>query len=1160
VTVFRDIGKVPSGIADKAAAGHLTKVTEAVQVLMGSVGDKDGLDRAIRFRDLLGDGLSAAQRNALGGVGGGGSGGTTIIIPGGSGSTDPTPDLTPPPTPSNLAVGAGLAYVYVTWDVASYTMGHGPGQTNIYAVTKEVGDPSLPTFGQAVQVAIAPHALTLIAIPSDPALRWHVWIKFQTVDGVESLVPAGGLHGVVASTGVDVAHLLQVLTGQITQSQLYVDLGTKINLITDPATTPGSVAFQILQETLARGTAIANEATLRQSADSALASTISSVSAATSAAAAAIVTEQTARVDGDTAQSNRTDVLFATSTAGALNKDPNCTSFTEFWQGDAPVRIAGSSQGRFAFQRTGSRAILTERTWIPVLSTKTYRARIRAQRSAGSDGLLYMIVDFRNSAGARVATAQGGSFSYYPVAGSNPGTTWTDYAVLFGNGQTVPIPAGAVEMTVGVMLQFGATTGSMTAEQIRLEDADLAKTAADITAAITTEQTARVSGDTALASQITTLAATVGSNTAAIVAEATARADGDSASADAITTVQSHIDTLGANLLINSSFERDSAADGLADSWVLYAASTTADAPLLSAGRISGSAQHLSTTSLGTTNSQRLGIYQRVDITPGSAAFMTATAYAKGTAGSKFYIYVETYLGSTLLSNQLGTAMTLGTTFGRAAITFAVPPTAATIYVYLWQSTRLGSAGPTTVDIDDAMLEPGQQVNSYISGPAELRSMSASVQQEISTRVTQTGQLFAQWTVKLDVNGYVSGFGLASTSSGATPFSSFIIRADSFAIAAPSGPGITPAVPFIVRTTPGTINGVSYPTGVYIDAAYILDLTTPIARMGAAWIDNAMVANLSAAKLTVGDGTIGGNLKSTNYVGGTSGWILRPDGYFEATNAILRGSVYAGAGSIGGVLIASGGIQSSNWVSGVSGYRFDYLGDANFNSVSIRGDIKGGAFTGYAWPASGGTGFFLGPGGLLLGNFNDGRYFQVTAGGDVYASQFSIVGGVATFAGTISAANGTFSGTLTAGAVNAVTTVNITPGSLSGFYAADSNGGTVTTSPTTYITVGITVPSGATGVAIAGGFHLDTGTYIYADLLRNGSLIRRWFVNGSGVGSGGSGADSGFGTTTGTPGIMEANVAVSDTPSAGLNTYTLVSYGVGAEIRAIGLTFTLFTR
>jgi hypothetical protein len=118
--------------------------------------------------------------------------------------------------------------------------------------------------------------------------------------------------------------------------------------------------------------------------------------------------------------------------------------------------------------------------------------------------------------------------------------------------------------------------------------------------------------------------------------------------------------------------------------------------------------------------------------------------------------------------------------------------------------------------------------------------------------------------------------------------------------------------------------------------------------------------------------------------------------------------VYAYAGEIGGTLIYSGGIQSQNYVPGTAGWQLNSNGDFHAKTGTFSGDITGatgtfsgtvnvgqlafGAFTSYAWPSSG-TGGYFGPGGLLLGNANTGRYFQVTDGGDLYAPGFSVVGG-----------------------------------------------------------------------------------------------------------------------------------------------------------------------
>lgn len=118
---------------------------------------------------------------------------------------------------------------------------------------------------------------------------------------------------------------------------------------------------------------------------------------------------------------------------------------------------------------------------------------------------------------------------------------------------------------------------------------------------------------------------------------------------------------------------------------------------------------------------------------------------------------------------------------------------------------------------------------------------------------TSINGLNAQIFTKIDANGYICGYGLDSTANkNEPPTSSFAVRADQFYIASPSGPGVAPAMPFIVRTTATTINGVAVPFGVYIADAFIANGTITNAKIGDAAINNAKIANLDAGKITTG--------------------------------------------------------------------------------------------------------------------------------------------------------------------------------------------------------------------------------------------------------------------------------------------------------------------
>ena len=130
---------------------------------------------------------------------------------------------------------------------------------------------------------------------------------------------------------------------------------------------------------------------------------------------------------------------------------------------------------------------------------------------------------------------------------------------------------------------------------------------------------------------------------------------------------------------------------------------------------------------------------------------------------------------------------------------------------------------------------------------------SAAIREDAKVAFNKADALEGKYTVKIDLNGYVSGFGLASTSNNSGNISEFYIRADRFAIASATTPrAINPDgsfapsdpanIPFIVTTQPRYVNGVYAPAGVYIKDAFIENGTITRARIGLAEIDTLRVA------------------------------------------------------------------------------------------------------------------------------------------------------------------------------------------------------------------------------------------------------------------------------------------------------------------------------
>lgn len=136
----------------------------------------------------------------------------------------------------------------------------------------------------------------------------------------------------------------------------------------------------------------------------------------------------------------------------------------------------------------------------------------------------------------------------------------------------------------------------------------------------------------------------------------------------------------------------------------------------------------------------------------------------------------------------------------------------------------------------------------------------------ISTLTSTTNGLSGQYTVKIDNNGHVTGFGLASTVVNGTPTSAFIVRADKFAIAGasdtsnPLGTTSPASVPFMVNTTSVTVNGKTYPSGTWIDTAFIANAT----------IDNAKISDLTADKITTGSLTASIGISTGKITGGVN--------------------------------------------------------------------------------------------------------------------------------------------------------------------------------------------------------------------------------------------------------------------------------------------------
>jgi len=213
----------PPATADPQTKQHLESLTEAVEIRLGRKGDPQ--DRAVTVRELIASGLA---------MGSGSFGwnlnnpvrGNLGFIPGNG------RDLSTPPQPTGFAAAGAYSEIILTWDYPNYS---NHSMTEIWSHDSDV-------LGDATLAGIDTGRVFIDPVGSD-ASRYY-WIRHVSTSSVKG--PWNSSSGTQASTSPDVDHLLNVLTGAITSSELATELSDPIgNLPADTSTALSNMQSQI---------------------------------------------------------------------------------------------------------------------------------------------------------------------------------------------------------------------------------------------------------------------------------------------------------------------------------------------------------------------------------------------------------------------------------------------------------------------------------------------------------------------------------------------------------------------------------------------------------------------------------------------------------------------------------------------------------------------------------------------------------------------------------------------------------------------------------------------------------------------------------------------------------------------------------------------------
>ena len=890
----------------------LERMREALQVLIGTRGDP--LDAALTLRAAIERGLIDRIGNAM-------TGGVTYVntFPGYtfSGAAPYSPDLTPPPTVTGLSVVAGFTQVIIQVDAPTYTVGHGNKQTNIYAVKKAVGDAAMPTFvaGTTPRVFSMPGPLTICSLPSELNTRWHVWAKYESVDGVESTAAAGGANGfnvagVYPTTGMDITQLLNVLTGSITESQLYAALGARINLIDAADTVAGSVAKRVKDETDARITALTLEAGYRVTGDS--------------------------------------TTLASAATAA--------TTYTQTWayqKSATDSAIAASGSSLTAAYQTADNAVYAN-----------------AQTYVGSYAYAKSTVD------SALSTLDSSVRAAFATADAN----------TLASANSFTYARSAIDSAIA------SSASTLTANY-----------GSAISSAVATEATARTSGDSATTALVTTLRSDFNSNgsaanrlknasfaglTAGQPNDWAAYTVGGGSEPTSLSMVSGpdgypaiRVSWTGPNTTTKGVYQSPIKAGMKNNVWYIVAF------------KVRANVQTFGLTVSATPSNAPIWADYTVLLSPAlSTDWQWYVAKGRRTGGDYGELYISISGGG---SNSGASSYDISQPViheGEVFRGFNEGPVVADVYSFIQTNYSTTSDMNSAITSSSTVLVAGYStaISSAISTESSARASgdsanassittlsatvganTSAISAESSARTSLDGSVAALYTVRVEASSggrtIVGGYGLSATSTAAAgPRIDFGIRADQFYIAAPAGAGVADVVPFVVRTTSTVENGVAIPAGVYMNAAYIVNLSAMYARFGTLIADSIAAGSINAAKLTLGDGTVGGDLKSTSFSAGSggtpgTGWKLTPGGVLYASNVVVYGTIYAQAADIQGFVTADQIDARGLSIKNAAGTVILAAGSGlSFNS-RFGGDTTGmpanGATVGATWgaPGSGGN-------------------------------------------------------------------------------------------------------------------------------------------------------------------------------------------------------------
>jgi hypothetical protein len=960
-----------------------------------------GADRLISLDDLTSAGLAGSDSSG------------SLVAPA-------QPFVASPPAPTNVTATAAVRSIFVEWDAPAY-----PGHA--YA---EVWGASTNSLAAAVLLGMSPGGIYVD--DTGPSTTRYYWVRFANTNDVKG--PYNATSGTSATTGPEVDYLLEQLAGEITTSELSTSLNSRINLIDGPSTTPGTIPNQLafLQGQVDAITSYPDYDNAETYAADDIVKYDGGLYKAISATTGNLPTDDTYWLKiGD--YSSIADVVAAhTAEIATLTTDLG---------GEVTARETLATQMRGAYTGTDlasvtSGLIFSERTARTTADSGLASSISAVSATAASKNRIFRQTTAPSSPQVNdiwVDTKVSYSETYFEQDFSKPknkqyqwdGASWLDITDV------------DIEDNFALVVReqtARATADSALAQDILTLNAGVNANDLAIRAALEVEATARADEDEALAELIETLDSQVNDPTtglsvtrATLINDYSTTATVNGAIAASTTTLKAYTNTTASRTFRQNDEPTKRGVDGetdiplqTGDVWVdindknkiyqwdgeewVYSPDGSIVESITTLGATLTN-DYLTATDTENAIAQS-GTFLRAYADIQSKVFRQADEPTKRGVDPETEDDVALETGDVWYDTNDGNKLYLWS--GEewvyspdAAITGSVSTVDARVTTV--ETTQIGYCTIDGVASDDTNRadceDAGGVWNVGIPLATAVKQVSvsdgedsATLEQRFTAQKTLNDGLKAEYTIKLDVNGNVAGYGIYGDEGGSefvanvdrfavtTPQTSIQLRANNttYAVGAiarivgaddrtlvckiggttgsstPSIGGIgtmvidgsirwqvASRVPFAVQAVPTQINGQNVPAGVYVDAAYILNATVQNTQIADLAVDDAKIASLSVEKLTAGSLSADQFIQSSNYVPNTQGFRLDANGNAFLQNAVVRGTVFATDGQFYGTLLggsATGYASGVGFYSGVSGEAYSWrVGDPTGNRIAWDG-------------------------------------------------------------------------------------------------------------------------------------------------------------------------------------------------------------------------------